>query len=382
MLVTGATGWVGSWVVGELLSTSRAVVHCLVRDGGAGVARPRLFQALLQHGVVLDPDQASRVVIVPGDASAPNLGLDGTVWRRLSEAVDAIYHLAASVSMLADYSSLCATNVTPLAALVTLATANHVKPIWAMSPMAVSRRHRRGASVVLPDETASESPDGLATGYAQSKWVVEHVLLAASRRVPVRIFRTSHALASSGHAVAKADDTYAAIFEAACEAGVVPDWEDSAVYGVPVDVLSRLLVRDTLSGETHRGIVHLENRTPPSMRAVVEAMLEGRGAAVGHLPPVPLAEWKVRCIAAADLLHGARSTLAKALFATRAIEHMFAGQPIRTDYFEERGLAADLEGVTPRAYWQSVGRSGAPSPAPSAGRGFQTTTSNTQEKRQ
>ncbi|HEV2146493.1 MAG TPA: SDR family oxidoreductase, partial [Longimicrobiaceae bacterium] len=325
----------------------------LVRAADAAAGHARILDALQRHGIEPAPGWAERLEPVVGDLAAPGLGLDPAEWRRLAETVDSIYHLAASVNVLLDYPSHGRTNVAPLVEVVRLAAEHHPKPLFHASPMAVCRRRVEGRLEVLPEERVHADPAGLLTGYARSKWAAEQVLLAAAARgLPVTIYRTSHALPSARTGRAKPGDTFASVLRAARAAGVVPEWADSAFHGVPVDVLGRLVVEDSLGVGRHPGVVHVENRDPLTLPALLEALLGG------DAPRVPLEEWKARCLEAASALPDEDATLVRVLFADRAdgaaVENMFGRHPLQTDDFDRRGRGSALADLTPAAYWRRV----------------------------
>jgi hypothetical protein len=135
---------------------------------------------------------------------------------------------------------------------------------------------------------------------------------------------------------------------------VAPDWPDSRFYGLPVDLLARLMVENTLDDDGYSGVIHLDNRTPPSLESVVGLLLDGDAKA----PRVARDEWKARCREAATQLKADSAILADVLFAQRrqraAVDDMFAAHPLDTRYFERRGQASRLADLTPAAYWRML----------------------------
>ncbi|MCP3802193.1 AMP-binding protein [Allokutzneria sp. A3M-2-11 16] len=129
ILLTGATGFVGGHLLAELRRTTDAEIICL--------ARPEY------------------------DLTKPWLGLDVRTWQDLAR-VDAIYHCAAEVSLLRGYDSVRAANVEGTRSLLRLAAAG-----------APSRFHYVSTVSVLTERH---------TGYQQSKWVAEQLVLEAGRR--------------------------------------------------------------------------------------------------------------------------------------------------------------------------------------------------------
>ncbi len=366
ILLTGSTGWVGGHVLAELLHQTTARIHCLVRRRAGTESKTRLLETLRDWGIDVDPVWRERVVIIEGDLAQSRFGLDQTRWQALAMSMDAIFHLGATVNVLAAYATHSDTNVAPLVSVIQLAGEHRRKPLFFTSPMTVCRRYRSGHLEIRHDECADADPEGLLTGYAQSKWVAEQMLMAATRRgLPVKIYRTSHALPSASTGLGKPNDTYGSVLQVAREAGVVPDWQESGMHGVPVDILARLLVENALLRDDHHGVVHLENRNPLSFPSLLSELLNGDVAAAS---PVPLSEWKVRCLEAAGRLSGEGASLARLLFAERengaSIEHMFAAHPVDTGYFERSGQAHKLTDLTPPEYWLHVGRATRLRPAP------------------
>ncbi len=361
VLLTGATGWIGAHVLFELLSLTRAKVFCLVRRCGTPGSAVAPIEAMQRHGLGVEPSWHERVELVYGDLARPQLGMEQADWQDLAELVDAIYHLGASLNVMVDYATHRNVNVDPVVPLVQLAAEHHVKPVFFCSPMAVSRRRTETGMTVLHEERAHADPAGIPTGYAQSKWVAEQVLLAAAGRgLPVRIYRTSHALPSLRTGQIKPNDTYATVLQAACAAGVIPDWSDSAFNGIPVDIFARLLVENSLLQDGHRGIVHLENRHPLDLKSLIGILLEDSASIRGDVACVGIEEWKAHCLEAAARLPQESAGLANFLFTPRpfgsAVENMFGAHPIDTGYVERLGRASQLSDLTPAAYWRMVRR--------------------------
>jgi pyochelin synthetase len=351
VLVTGATGWVGSHMVAELL----------VRGEGDAGARQRFLARVASHGVELPAGWADRVVVWSADMTEHRFGLTGVQWRELAESVHAIYHFAASLTLTRGYASHSAVNVGALPSLVEIATRHHLKPIYTLSPMTVSRRNIDGVMTILASESAHAQAEGLLTSYAQSKWVAEQVLMAANARgLPVRIYRSSHALPSARSGQAKAHDTYNTVLKVACGLGVVPDWNESRIPGLPVDVLCRLMADDTAVASAFSGVVNVENQQPQNFKGLLAGLLARDGEAA---PVVPLDEWKQLCVAAVDArqdLDLEEVALIRLLFGNRtvgkAVDNIFSAHQFETSYFQRRGWAAKLADLTPLAYWARVSR--------------------------
>ena len=118
MLLTGATGFVGRYLVLEWLERMELVdgtLICLVRAESDEDARRRLDKTfdsgdpeLLWHFQDLADDHLQ---VIAGDKAEANLGLDRQTWQRLADTVDLIVDSAALVSAVLPYSELFGPNV-------------------------------------------------------------------------------------------------------------------------------------------------------------------------------------------------------------------------------------------------------------------------------
>jgi len=94
VLLTGATGILGSWILNEALERGYSPA-VLMRDEDRPHAERRLDAVLRLLG---KQDLRREVEIVQGDARQPNLGLDPADARRLRNSAGAFIHCAASTS--------------------------------------------------------------------------------------------------------------------------------------------------------------------------------------------------------------------------------------------------------------------------------------------
>lgn len=99
VLVTGAAGFLGSHLVSALLERNDKVI-VLVRD------KDKLEKAYSYYGV-----DSSKADVVVGDITKDKLGLSDTVYNRLCQEVDAVFHTAATVSHVGDVSYSYEVNV-------------------------------------------------------------------------------------------------------------------------------------------------------------------------------------------------------------------------------------------------------------------------------
>ncbi|MCA9688485.1 MAG: LLM class flavin-dependent oxidoreductase, partial [Myxococcales bacterium] len=103
VLLTGATGFVGAYLLRELLDRTRAQVVCLVRARDEAAALARIEATLTEYGL-WDPGLAARIEPLVGDLAAPGLGLDDAARDALAGDLDLIYHNGAIVNFALSYA--------------------------------------------------------------------------------------------------------------------------------------------------------------------------------------------------------------------------------------------------------------------------------------
>src|SRR5688572_22587255 len=99
--VTGATGFIGRHLVGNLLKR-KGTIHVLVRKG----SQKKLDDLIETMGW-----DAARIEAVAGDLSKPNLGLSAAAVKALAGKVKHFFHLAAIYDLAADAESQHVANV-------------------------------------------------------------------------------------------------------------------------------------------------------------------------------------------------------------------------------------------------------------------------------
>ncbi|MDC0679233.1 non-ribosomal peptide synthetase [Sorangium atrum] len=246
VFLTGATGFLGAFLVRDLLTQTRATVHCLVRapDAAAGLARLRRS---LEAYSLWDPAASARIVAVPGDLKEPLLGLTPACFEALAQRIDAIYHAGAEVNYIKPYASHKAANVLGTQEVLRLACLRRTKPVHHVSTIGITGQigYFTGARTVRESDDLDRWVDHLHTdmGYSQSKWVAEKLVwLAHGRGVPVTVFRPGFILGHSQTGAANVADFVSRMIKGCVEMGCAPDLPAQSKEFVTVDYVSRAIV--------------------------------------------------------------------------------------------------------------------------------------------
>ncbi|MGW1915754.1 thioester reductase domain-containing protein [Streptomyces sp. NPDC002076] len=176
ILLTGATGFLGSHMLLDLLRHSDAHVYCLVRAADEEAAVTRLGEALRSYRLPWSSEVRRRVTVLPGDIRRPRLGLSDELWHTLAHELDSVVGVAAAVDFLRGYQSLRASNVLGALTLAELAATGRPKPLHHISSIAVF--NEVGITSMGEDDPLAHV-DRLVSGYDQSKWAAEVALRRA-----------------------------------------------------------------------------------------------------------------------------------------------------------------------------------------------------------
>ena len=107
IFVTGGTGYLGGYVVSRLLETHRERVALLVRAKNRSEAVSKLWNGLQLH---MDEKRFEKVLplvsFVPGDLTAPQLGMSRDARRRVADEATSVVHIAASLNRKSEKACL------------------------------------------------------------------------------------------------------------------------------------------------------------------------------------------------------------------------------------------------------------------------------------
>ena len=241
VLLTGASGFMGAFLLKELLHQTEARIHCLIRASDREEGRLRIEKALREY-CLWEGHESNRVVPIVGNLSEPLLGLSSESFARLTEKIDVVYHNAALVNFLYPYNMLKKPNVVGTQEMLRLACRNRAKPFHFVSTVSVL-----GNQPHLQNETEMEAAEGLEGGYSQSKWVAEKLVMEAWRRgLPVCVYRPSLVVGATENGRWNQGDFASRLIKGCVQLGAVPD----------IPAFDNMIPADTAAA----GIVHISRQ--------------------------------------------------------------------------------------------------------------------------
>jgi amino acid adenylation domain-containing protein/thioester reductase-like protein len=237
IFLTGATGFLGAYLLQGLLESTNAAIYCLVREEEMEAGKARLKDNLGNYALWKD-DYEKRIIPVLGDLGSPWLGISSASVKELAQTIDLIYHNGAMVNLVYPYQSHKPANVDGTIEVLRFAAKQKIKPVHFISSLSVLHTPNAHLEEVIEEEIDLEQHGVPLGGYAQSKWVGEKLVQeAGSRGIPFTIFRPGPISGHSQNGSWNQDDLMFSLLDAALTMGSVPDL-DVILDIVPVDYVA------------------------------------------------------------------------------------------------------------------------------------------------
>ncbi|ETW76160.1 tridomain enzyme adenylation-thiolation-dehydrogenase [Heterobasidion irregulare TC 32-1] len=300
VLLTGSTGRVGCHLLAQLISNGSVTkVYALNRKGRSDVKR-RQREAFRMWGLDVELADFAKVMFLEGDLSKADLGLGEQIYEEIKQTVTSIIHNAWHVDF-----NLALSSFEPLISsvhkMVSLSLgSSHLTPphILFVSSIAVFTNHTSAAAEEVPIDDPIVS---VGTGYGESKWVAESILLHAmkERGVRINIVRVGQLCGDSLVGRWNQKEWVASMFRGSQVIGAVPQRDEVGVsFGcatkethVTAQAISWLhtdvaasAVLDMLGSD--RPVLHLVHPKP-----VDWSLISNTASALLKVPSIPYLEW-------------------------------------------------------------------------------------------
>ncbi|MHC5759315.1 non-ribosomal peptide synthase/polyketide synthase [Nostoc sp.] len=258
ILLTGATGFVGAFLLAELLQQTQADIYCLVRAANLNAGKQRLQETLKAY-LLWEESFNLRIIPVLGDLFQPLLGLGDEQFHFMARKIDLIYHNGALVNHVYPYALLKAANVRGTEEVLRLASQIKIKPVHFISTVSVFASDEYFKLDVVQENDPLQHSQGLPGGYAQSKWVAEKiVMMARDRGLPCSIYRLGRITWHSQTGAWNSNDMFYRFIKSCIQIKSAPEM-NSTVEITPVDYLTKALIHLSQQPESLGKAFHLIN---------------------------------------------------------------------------------------------------------------------------
>ncbi len=272
ILITGSTGFLGAYLLNQVLKQTQAKAHCLVRAKNHVEGSSRIQCNLEAYGL-WKPEYGHRIQPVLGDLALSNLGIEPDVFEQLSNKIEAIYHSGAAVNVVYPYSSLYATNVGGTENLLRLASKSRLIPFHFISTLDVFQTKGTFNSGLASESSTLNPTEAFEfDGYATTKWVAEKMVWhAQSLGLPVSVYRPTMISGDSQTGVCNTTDLVSYLVKGFIQLGAAPKM-NTVLNLVPVDYVSNSIIHLSLQQESLNKAFNLVNSIPISMNSFIESI--------------------------------------------------------------------------------------------------------------
>jgi thioester reductase-like protein len=270
IFLTGATGFIGAYLLDELLHKTTADIYCLIRCSDTEAGKQRLKQHLECYSLWQEVF-SSRIIPVVGDLSQPLFGLSQQKFNKLAERIDVIYHNGCHLDFSVPYSVVKPTNVLGTEEILRLASLTQTKPVHFISTVVVFFSQAYSQAYRVKETDIPVFDIGLNNSYKQSKWVAEQLVrIAQERGLPACIYRPTRIMGHSKTGIYRKFNNFFLQFVKACiQLGKFPAL-DVELNIVPVDYCSQAIVHLSQQEKSLCKAFHIVNPQPISWKKLLK----------------------------------------------------------------------------------------------------------------
>ncbi len=242
ILLTGVTGFLGAFLLEELLSKGAKRVICLCRGRTPEVAARRVVRGLQKADLGAADHVGKEVEIWTCDLGADGLGLTEEQRKIIEDDVDLIIHSAADVNFLGGYEEMRAPNVESVRQLLEIARVGRPKAFQFISTLRIFARVDQIEQEAITEQSVAWFPPQSEGGYVKSKWAADMLVLEAKARgLAAGIHRPSFVIGRTTDGFTNVTDIGATLARFAFDSGMLPKVEVSLPM-ISVDTAARRIV--------------------------------------------------------------------------------------------------------------------------------------------
>ena len=305
--LTGATGFLGAFLLQELLDRTQMRIICLVRAEDDNAGKERIIQNLKRY-LIWNEEYRSRFDAICGDLEKPLLGLSEAKFEELSLLIDVIYHNGANTNFLNPYAMLKAANVGGTEEVLRLAVRNKLKNVEYVSTHYVFSSISNEANTVIMEDQYPDENEIDIMGYQQTKMICEQkIRIARERGIPVSMYRVGRISGSSKTGACQTADFVWLMTKCCVESGIMFA-EETRLELIPVDYVSSAIVAASLNPKAIGRNFHIinEGRTPIQY---VTKWMDARGFKVKAYPYLTWKEKMTEIVSKDDSLKTVQTML-------------------------------------------------------------------------
>lgn len=267
ILLTGATGFLGSYLLYHLLHETQANITCIIRGSDEKSITQRLknrYAFYFNRG--FDPQLMGRIKILKGDLGCDRFGLDPEQYDQIASDVDCIINAAANVKHFGSIETFFQPNVKGVFELIQLMKSGRSKILHHISTASVGLAYARCGQSILFTEYSEHEKLSYENPYIYSKIQAEDCIFRARKMgLDARIYRVGNLVfhSETGQFQANMDENaFYQVLRAFKLLEIVPDIPQLSFEFSPIDAVSDALVKLLLQRGFFQKTFHIYHPDP------------------------------------------------------------------------------------------------------------------------
>ncbi|KAI8141740.1 hypothetical protein BJV82DRAFT_617342 [Fennellomyces sp. T-0311] len=270
VLLTGATGSLGAFMLRDMILSPRVKkIYCLVRGNNLMQRVEKSFQDRLLDVSLLE----SKVEVLPMKLDAPYLGWDEATYAKLKHEITIVQHCAWLLDFnqpVQHFDRECIRGMYNLLKFAYRETdPMHVHVVSSISATAAFKEP------LVPEDVSPQDPHvAMPMGYAQSKYIVEHLFhyLTQQKNFPCTVERMGQVCGDTEHGVWNTSEQYPLLMIGGTQLGLMPDLQSVTIDWLPVNIAATSIVDIMLGEKMNQGFFHIVNPQRVTWSDVLKAM--------------------------------------------------------------------------------------------------------------
>lgn len=260
IFITGVTGFLGSFLLYELLTRTKCFIYAHVRCNDETHGYTRINEILNKYKLLnynISNLINKRVTIIQGDLEMYKLGLSEEKYDYLCKIIDVIFHSGAGVNYIQPYENLRGSHVIATKEIVKMCFNKKQKELHHMSSSTTCGFFDAEKHPVLYETDINYTGDNINFGYGQGKWAAEMIVYNAIKLgLKCKIYRPSFLTSDSKKATYHEQDIIVKIFELMLD-------HKKTFYGdfylncIPVDIAASNIISLSLMKDFYSKIFHI-----------------------------------------------------------------------------------------------------------------------------
>lgn len=271
LFMTGATGFLGTWLLEETMRRFTGTVICLVRAGSQELAMNRLRSSRRRYlGTTCESLPQQQIEVVCGDVSLPQFGFSETQWSQICDRATDVVHLAGDVHLLRSFDQMLGVNTMSVATAIEMCHCGNAKQLHDASTLSVFVASDRSDRSFCETDRL-QTPCRIFGGYGQSKFAAERLIWSSEFAIEPSVLRLGLLTGDQNRAIGPDQDQLTQFTRGLVDLGMYPhELDDICFDATPVDQAAAIASQLILGSAS--GAWHVCSRVPVSLGRWVNAM--------------------------------------------------------------------------------------------------------------